>query len=385
MNMQITDTIRYIGVDDTDLDLFEGQYIVPEGVSYNSYIIDDEQPCIMDTVDERKSEEWLAKIDIVPTYLVMLHCEPDHSGNAAHLLAQFPGMTLVCSAKALQFFTQLFPGMDLDGRVKIVKEGDELCLGKHTLHFIAAPMVHWPEVMMAYESTDKVLFAADGFGKFGALCNETDDWACEARRYYFNICGKYGAQVQSVLKKAANLDIRHICPLHGPVLSDNLGYYVGLYDTWSSYRPETQGVFIAHCSLHGNTSQAAELLAEELRALGVKVALNDLTRDDYAEGIEDAFRYPVMVLCSPTYDGGIMPVMANFIHLLAAKTYQKRTVALVENGTWAPQAGKLMRAELEKMKEVEVLEPVVSLRSSVSAENKAAIKSLAQVLSEKIK
>jgi flavorubredoxin len=384
--MKVTEesSIYYIGVDDLDIDFFEGQYTVPEGMAYNSYVIVDEKIAIMDTVDERKSAEWQQNLEAVlagrtPDYLVVQHVEPDHSANMMWLLEKYPSCTLVCSAKARTFVDQFYPS-GVKNAVQVVKEGDALSLGSHTLHFYTAPMVHWPEVIVTYEESEKVLFAADGFGKFGALCNETDDWACEARRYYFNICGKYGASVQGLLKKAATLDIQTICPLHGPILKENLGYYIGLYDTWSKYEPETQGVFIAYCSLHGNTKQAALALAAELEAAGQKVTASDLVRTDMAECIEDAFRYDRMVLAAPTYDGAVMPVMEDFLSHLAVKTYRNRTVALVENGTWAPQAAKVMRAKLEQMKDITIVEPVVSIRSAVKPEDLAQLKELAGVL-----
>jgi flavorubredoxin len=338
----------------------------------------------MDTVDERKSAEWQANLEKAlqgrtPDYLVVQHMEPDHSANMMWLLEKYPSCTLVCSAKARSFVDQFYPA-GVKNAVRVVKEGDTLALGTHTLHFYAAPMVHWPEVIVTYEESEKVLFAADGFGKFGALCNETDDWACEARRYYFNICGKYGVNVQGLLKKAATLDIQTICPLHGPILKENLGYYIGLYDTWSKYEPETKGVFIAYCSLHGNTKQAAEQLAEYLTAKGEKVTISDLVRTDIAECVEDAFRYDRMVLAAPTYDGTVMPAMEDFLSHLAIKTYRKRTVGLIENGTWAPQAAKVMRAKLEQMKDITIVEPVVSIRSAVKAEDAEALQQLSDAL-----
>jgi flavorubredoxin len=384
--MKVTEesSIYYIGVDDLDIDFFEGQYIVPEGMSYNSYVIMDEKIAVMDTVDERKSAEWQKNLETVlagrtPDYLVVQHVEPDHSANAMWLLEKYPSCTLVCSAKARTFIDQFYPS-GVKNTVQVVKEGDALALGSHTLHFYTAPMVHWPEVIVTYEESEKVLFAADGFGKFGALCHETDDWACEARRYYFNICGKYGVNVQGLLKKAATLDIKTICPLHGPILKENLGYYIGLYDTWSKYEPETKGVFIAYCSLHGHTGEAALALARELEAAGEKVTTSDLVRSDIAECVEDAFRYDRMVLAAPTYDGGVMPAMEDFLSHLAVKTYRNRTVGLIENGTWAPQAAKVMRAKLELMKNITVVEPVVSIRSSVKSEDLEQIKELSSAL-----
>ena len=384
MKIRENSAIHYIGCDDTDLDLFENQYIVPEGMAYNSYLIEDEKIAVTDTVDARKSDEWRKNLQAAlngrqPDFLVVHHLEPDHSANISWVMDTFAGCRIVCSAKAAAFLPQFF-GTDYAGRVDIVKEGDTLSLGAHTLQFIMAPMIHWPEVMVSYEQTEKVLFAADAFGKFGALCNETDDWACEARRYYFNIVGKYGNPVQTLLKKAAALDIQTICPLHGPVLKENLGYYIGLYQTWSAYQPETKGVFIAYASLHGNTAQAAEELAAMLEAKGEKVAISDLSRADIAECVEDAFRYDRMVLCASSYDGGVMPLMRDFICHLADKTYQKRTVALVENGTWAPSAARTMRALLEPLKEVTILEQTVTIKTTLNDDSRAALKQLAAAL-----
>lgn len=384
MKIRENSAIHYIGCDDTDLDLFENQYIVPEGMAYNSYLIEDEKIAVTDTVDARKSDEWRKNLQAAlngrqPDFLVVHHLEPDHSANISWVMDTFAGCRIVCSAKAAAFLPQFF-GTDYAGRVDIVKEGDTLSLGAHTLQFIMAPMIHWPEVMVSYEQTEKVLFAADAFGKFGALCNETDDWACEARRYYFNIVGKYGNPVQTLLKKAAALDIQTICPLHGPVLKENLGYYIGLYQTWSAYQPETKGVFIAYASLHGNTAKAAEELAAMLEAKGEKVAISDLSRADIAECVEDAFRYDRMVLCASSYDGGVMPLMRDFICHLADKTYQKRTVALVENGTWAPSAARTMRALLEPLKEVTILEQTVTIKTTLNNDSRAALKQLSAAL-----
>ena len=384
MKIRENSAIHYIGCDDTDLDLFENQYIVPEGMAYNSYLIEDEKIAVTDTVDARKSDEWRKNLQAAlngrqPDYLVVHHLEPDHSANISWVMDTFAGCRIVCSAKAAAFLPQFF-GTDFAGRVDIVKEGDTLSLGAHTLQFIMAPMIHWPEVMVSYEQSEKVLFAADAFGKFGALCNETDDWACEARRYYFNIVGKYGNPVQTLLKKAAALDIQTICPLHGPILKENLGYYIGLYQTWSAYQPETKGVFIAYASLHGNTAQAAEELAAMLEAKGEKVAISDLSRADIAECVEDAFRYDRMVLCASSYDGGVMPLMRDFICHLADKTYQKRTVALVENGTWAPSAVRTMRALLEPLKDVTILEQTVTIKTTLNDDSRAALKQLSAAL-----
>ena len=350
----ISDTIKYIGVDDLDIDLFESQYVVPEGMSYNSYLIDDEKIAVLDTADARKGEEWKANLkaalgDRQPDYLVAHHMEPDHSALIAWMLEAYPGVQLVCSAQAVKMLANFFDGFDFTGRVITVKEGDTLALGKHTLQFIGAAMIHWPEVIMSYDSTDKVLFSADGFGKFGALVNETDDWACEARRYYFNICGKYGAQVQTLLKKAAALDIQTICPLHGPVLKgEALAEAVRLYDTWSKYEPESEGILIAYASIHGGTAKAAERLGEILRAKGApKVVVSDLSREDMAEVIEDAFRYPTVVVAASSYDAGVFPVMHDFLYHLQIKNYQKRKFGIIENGSWAPSAGKVMRGMIE--------------------------------------
>lgn len=379
--IEISENILYVGVNDRDIDLFEGQYVVPEGVSYNSYLIMDEKITLMDTVDARKSEEWLANIKVIlgtrqPDYLVVSHMEPDHAGSIAAAVEEFPDMQLVGNAKTFAFMGQFFD-MDIENRKKVVSEGDELSLGSHNLKFVMAPMVHWPEVMMSYESSEKILFSADGFGKFGAL-DADEDWACEARRYYFNIVGKYGAQVQTVLKKLSEVEVNAICPLHGPVLKENLDYYLGLYDTWSSYRPEDEGVLVAYASIYGNTAGAAKKIADMLKEKGVKkVAVTDLARDDMAEAIEDAFRYDKMVLACSTYDGGIFPCMEDFLSHLKGKNYQKRTVALIENGTWAPMAGKKMREVLEGMKEVKVLENVVTIRSAVKEETIAALNALA--------
>ncbi len=384
----IASGVKYIGVDDLDIDLFEGQYEVPLGVSYNSYLIDDEKVAIMDTVDATKAEEWAKNLEAAlggktPDYLIVQHLEPDHGGSVQYIMEKYPNMTAVCSQKAVAMFKRFFDA-DFSSRIQVVKEGETLSLGEHTLQFFMAPMVHWPEVMVTYEQTTKILFAADGFGKFGALCKEEEDtegWACEARRYYFNIVGKYGAMVQCLLKKAATLDIQQICPLHGPVLSENLGYYIGLYDTWSKYEPEDKGIFIAYCSLHGNTAQAALKLADIIREKSdVKVATSDIARDDLHEAVEDAFRYDRMVLCAPTYDGDIMPIMGDFINLLRIKTYQNRKVAFVENGTWAPAAGKKMREQMEAMKNITIVEPLVTIESTVKAKTIADLTVLAEAL-----
>ena len=383
----MSDTIKYIGVDDLDIDLFESQYVVPEGMSYNSYLIDDEKIAVMDTADRRKGEEWKANLkaalgDRQPDYLVAHHMEPDHSALIAWMLETYPGLQLVCSAQAVKMLANFFEGFNFEGRVMTVKEGDTLSLGKHELKFIGAPMVHWPEVIMSYDSTDKVLFSADGFGKFGALVNETDDWACEARRYYFNICGKYGIQVQNVLKKAATLDIQTICPLHGPVLKgEALAEAVKLYDTWSKYEPESEGILIAYASIHGGTAVAAERMAEILSKKGAKkVVVSDLSRSDMAEVIEDAFRYPTVVVAASSYDGGVFPVMHDFLYHLQIKNYQKRRFGIVENGSWAPSAGKVMRSMIEGLKDCEIVEPMVTIRSRMKAEDQALLEQLADSL-----
>ncbi len=383
----MSDTIKYIGVDDLDIDLFESQYVVPEGMSYNSYLIDDEKIAIMDTADRRKGEEWKANLkaalgDRQPDYLVAHHMEPDHSALIAWMLETYPGLQLVCSAQAAKMLSNFFEGFNFEGRVMTVKEGDTLSLGKHELKFITAAMVHWPEVIMSYDSTDKVLFSADGFGKFGALVNETDDWACEARRYYFNICGKYGIQVQNVLKKAATLDIQTICPLHGPVLKgEALAEAVKLYDTWSKYEPESEGILIAYASIHGGTAATAERLAEMLNKKGApKVVVSDLSRSDMAEVIEDAFRYPTVVVAASSYDGGVFPVMHDFLYHLQIKNYQKRRFGIIENGSWAPSAGKVMRSMIEGLKDCEIIEPMVTIRSRMKAADEAQLEQLAESL-----
>lgn len=381
----ISDTIKYVGANDHEIDLFESQYIVPNGVSYNSYIILDEKIAVMDTVDWRVTEKWFANVTKVldgknPEYLVISHLEPDHASNIANFVAKYPDVKLVGNAKTFAMLPQFFELDVKEEQKKVVAEGDKLSLGNHVLQFFMAPMVHWPEVMVTYEEKEKVLFSADGFGKFGALDVE-EDWACEARRYYFNIVGKYGQPVQTLLKKAAALDIQMICPLHGPILKENLGYYIGLYDTWSKYEAEDEGIFIAYASIHGNTKKVAEKLAEVLEELGApKVSIADLSRDDMAEAVEDAFRYDRLVLAAPTYDGGLFPAMDDFLHHLLAKSYQKRTVGLIENGSWGPMAAKKMREQLEEMKEITILEPVVTIKSTMKTENVEAIKQLASEL-----
>jgi flavorubredoxin len=383
--MNVTETIKYIGVDDTDIDLFESQYIVPNGISYNSYLIEDEKIAVMDTVDMRKSEEWWTKLTEAldgrkPDYLIVQHMEPDHAGNIAEAMAKFPEMKVVATARAISMMPQFFEGVDFEGRTIAVGENDTLSLGKHTLQFVMAPMVHWPEVMVTYDHLDKVVFSADGFGKFGALAHE-EDWACEARRYYFNICGKYGVQVQALLKKLAALDVACICPLHGPILKENLGYYIGLYDTWSKYEVETEGVLVAYASIHGGTAAAAHKMAEILREKGApKVAVADLSRDDMAEAVEDAFRMGHLVLAAASYDGNVFPPMHDFLHHLQMKGYQKRRVGIIENGSWAPCAGRVMKGMLEQMKDVEIVEPMVTIRSRMKSADIASLESLADAI-----
>jgi flavorubredoxin len=384
MKEKITESVFYVGVNDRNIDLFENQYIVPEGMAYNSYVIMDEKVAIMDMVDVKCSEEWLEKLsetlgDRTPDYLIMSHLEPDHSANLSDLLAKYPNLKVVSNAKLFSMIPNFFD-VDLTDRTLVVAEGDTLSLGQHTLQFIMAPMVHWPEVMVTYEQQDKILFSADAFGKFGAL-DADEDWACEARRYYFNIVGKYGAMVQTLLKKVSALDVEKICALHGPILTENLGYYIDKYNTWSSYTPEDEGVFIAYCSLHGNTEKAAKKLAEILESKGnVKVAISDLSREDMAECIEDAFRYDRLVLAAPTYDAGVMPVMADFISHLKAKAYQKRKVAFIENGSWAPMAGKVMKDAISTCKDIEIVDEVVTIKSGYKASYEAALESLAEKL-----
>lgn len=382
MNINISDAIKYIGVDDKDIDLFESQYIVPNGISYNSYVILDEKICVLDTVDKRKTDEWFANLENVldgktPDYLVINHLEPDHASNIKALADKYPDMKLVGNAKTFNMLPQFFD-IDLTDRTVTVKEGDTLSLGEHTLSFYMAPMVHWPEVMVTYESKEKVLFSADAFGKFGALDTE-EDWACEARRYYFNICGKYGVQVQALLKKAAKLDIEKICPLHGPILTENLGYYINLYDIWSKYEPEVDGIFIAYCSIHGNTEKAALKLYDILKEkTNKKIAISDLSRSDMAENIEDAFKYSTLVVAAPSYDGGVFPIMNDFLHHLKIKGYKNRKVAMIENGSWAPCAIKSIQPYFDEMKGIEVSDAKVTIRSTMTAENEAQLAALAE-------
>ena len=383
--MTITKDIRYIGVNDHQVDLFEGQYDVPNGMAYNSYVILDEKIAVMDTVDANFGEEWLGNLAAVlegrkPDYLVVQHMEPDHSANIDVFLKAYPEATVVASAKAFTMMNQFF-GTDYADRRVVVGEGDTLSLGKHILTFVTAPMVHWPEVIVTYDSYDKVLFSADGFGKFGALDVE-EDWACEARRYYIGIVGKYGTQVQALLKKAAGLDIAIICPLHGPVLTENLGYYINLYDIWSSYKIEKEGVVVAYTSIYGNTKKAAELVAQKLEAKGIKVALNDLARCDIHEAVEDAFKYSKLVLATSTYNGDIFPFMKEYIHHLTERNYQNRTVGLIENGSWAPQAAKVMKKMLEGSKNLTFTDTTVKIFSAMNEKNLEEIDALVEELSK---
>ncbi len=381
-NIKITEQIKYIGANDKTLDLFESQYKIPNGVSYNSYLILDEKIAVMDTVDTRATGEWLRRMNLElagrePDYLVVSHMEPDHAANIQLLSERFPQMKIVANAKTVPMMGQFFT-MDFADRVVTVAEGDTLELGKHTLQFFMAPMVHWPEVMVAYEQSEKILFSADGFGKFGSLDTE-EEWLGEARRYFINIVGKYGNPVQNLLKKAATLDIQMIAPLHGPILKEDLGYYIGKYLTWSSYEPEEEGILLAYASIHGNTRIAAEKMAGLLEEAGAKkVVLMDLARDDMAQAVANAFRFDKMVLASPTYDGGLFPCMEDFLHHLKAKSYQKRTVALIENGSWGPMAAKCMRGILGEMKDITVLDDVVTIKSSMKPENVAQMRELAE-------
>lgn len=388
MKPMITNDILYIGTDDTTIDLFESQYPVPEGVSYNSYLILDEKITVMDTVDARGTDAWLSNLKEglsgkSPDYLVISHLEPDHAANIGTLAEMYPDMKLIGNAKTFSMLPQFFH-KDFADRQVVVKEGDTVSLGRHTLQFFMAPMVHWPEVMVTYEQSKKILFSADGFGKFGALCNDDpEDWACEARRYYFNIVGKYGIQVQALLKKAAALDISMICPLHGPVLKENLGYYIGLYDTWSSYKAEKSGVVIAYASIHGNTAKAAKKLAEMVEAKGERAELCDVSRTMVSELIESAFEYDRMILAAATYDGGVFSPMEDFIHHLQAKGFQNRKIGLMENGSWGPLAAKKMREMLTTMKDITIVDPVVTIKSSMSEENLPQMEALATAICEK--
>lgn len=379
---KVTDSIKYIGVNDKDLDLFESQYIIPNGISYNSYIIKDEKIVVMDTVDKRKQEEWWNNLEKEldgkqVDYLVVSHLEPDHSSSIKMLTEKYPNMKIVGNALTFKMLPQFFE-IDLTNKQVLVKEGDTLNIGKHILKFYMAPMVHWPEVMVTYEETEKILFTADAFGKFGSL-DTKEDWTCEARRYYFNIVGKYGMQVQALLKKLANLSIETICPLHGPILKDNLSYYINKYDIWSSYKPEDEGILIAYNSIHGNTKKAVERLEEILIKAGAKkVITSDLAREDMAEVIEDAFRYDKMILACPTYDAGLFPYMEKFLRHLKHKNYQNRTVAIIENGSWAPAAAKNMKELLEQMKEIKIIEPIIHIKTTMSKENEEEMEKLAQ-------
>lgn len=380
----VTDSIFYVGVNDHEIDLFEGQYIVPNGMAYNSYVIMDDKIAVMDTVDINFAQEWLGNIaevlgDRKPDYLVIQHMEPDHSASIAEFLKVYPDTVVVGNAKTFVMMQQFF-GEEIAPNREVVANKGTLELGTHTLTFVFAPMVHWPEVMVTYDAADKVLFSADGFGKFGAL-DADEDWACEARRYYIGIVGKYGAQVQALLKVAATLDIQKICPLHGPILTENLGYYIEKYDIWSSYGVESEGVMIAYASVYGNTKKAAEMLAEQLKAKGCpKVVLTDLARSDMAENIEDAFRYGKLVLASVTYNGGIFPFMQTFVHGLLERGYQKRTMGIIENGTWAPTAGRIIKGLFEKSKEITWLDTTVTIKSAVNAANEAQIAAMAEEL-----
>ena len=386
-NKYISDSIQYIGVDDPELPLFESQYMLENGMAYNSYLIRDEKIAVMDAVDARKIDEWMARLcdalaGRTPDYLVVLHVEPDHSAGVKRFLDTYPEAKVVGNAKTFTFLSQFFPDFDFGERKVVVKEADTLCLGNHTLRFIIVPMVHWPETMVAYDASDRVLFSADAFGKFGVYDADADDWTCEARRYYFNIVGKYGAPVQVLLKKIADLDIRVIAPLHGPVLSENLQFYIDKYHTWSSYEPEDKGVFIAVASIHGHTLEAAEMMAEKLRARGVKVAMSDLSREDIAEAVEDAFRYDRLLLAAASYDGGVFTPMEFFLSRLKHKNYQKRRVAILENGTWAPTAAKTIKKTISEMSNVTLVEPVVTIRSAYKPADDAAFCALCDALCE---
>ncbi len=381
--INITEQIKYIGVDDKTIDLFEGQYVVPNGISYNSYLIKDEKNVIMDTVDKRATEEWFKNLEKElenekPDYIVVSHMEPDHAANIQKLTEKYPDIKIIGNEKTFTFIQQFFDIQKLEERKIVVKEGDTISTGKHTLQFFMAPMVHWPEVMVTYEQTEKILFTADGFGKFGTLDTD-EEWTCEARRYYFNIVGKYGVQVQQLLKKATNLDIKIICPLHGPILKDNLSFYVQKYDIWSKYEPEDEGVLIAYASIYGHTKEAAEEMVSILKEKGVeKIAITDLARDDMAEAIEDAFRYDKMILAASSYNMGVFPFMEQFLHHLQGKNFQNRKVGIIENGTWAPSAGRCMREILEKMKNIGICPTVVTIRSKMNEQNKKEMQQLAE-------
>ncbi len=384
-DVEISKDIIYIGADDKTIDLFESQYIVPNGVSYNSYLIKDEKNVIMDTIDRRKTDEWIENLEKAlagkkPDYLVVSHLEPDHAYNIELVTNKYPEMKLIGNAKTFSMLPQFFNIENLEDRIVIVKEGEEICFGKHTLQFFMAPMVHWPEVMVSYEKNEKILFSADGFGKFGAL--DTDEpWDCEARRYYFNIVGKYGAQVQMLLKKAAGLDIKMICPLHGPILKENLSHYIEKYDIWSSYKSEDDGVFIAYASIHGNTEKVAQEMKKILEDKGAKkVSIADLSRDDIAEAIEDAFRYDKIVLAAASYDASVFPPMHNFLNKLLEKNYQNRKIAIIENGSWAPSAARCMKEIVSKMKNINLCENIVTIKSTMKSENIPQLESLAEEL-----
>ena len=382
---KVTDNVTYVGVQDRDIDLFESQYDVPNGMAYNSYIIFDEKIAVMDSVDARKTDEWLENVaealgDKKPDYLVIDHVEPDHSGSIMALVEKYPDIKLVGNAKTFQLLGQFFDGVSFDDKSVVVKEGDELSLGSHTFTFIMAAMVHWPEVMVTFEKSEGILFAADAFGKFGTIDTD-EDWACEARRYYFNIVGKYGMQVQALLKKASALDIKMILSLHGPLLTENLEYYIDKYNTWSSYTPEDKGITIACASIHGNTLKAAEELAEMLKAKGApKVSVFDLSRDDIAEAVEDAFRYDRLVLMASSYDAGVFPPMEYLLLKLKAKTYRNRTVAIVENGSWAPSAGRVIKSYIDELKGITLIEPVITIKSSLNADTRDQLSDLADKL-----
>ena len=383
-NTKLTDAIYYIGADDKTLDLFEGQYIVPNGMAYNSYLIKDDKIAVIDTIDIRGTQTWFDNLERhlegkIPDYLIVLHMEPDHAANIEAFLNKYPTTKVVANNKTFVMIGQFFEHLNLQDRMIVVNEGDTLNLGKHTLHFIFAPMIHWPEVMMAYEDKEKILFSADAFGKFGSLDTD-EDWTCEARRYYFNIVGKYGAQVQNLLKKAATLNIQKIFPLHGPMLTDNLSYYIGKYNIWSAYEPEDKGVLIAFTSIYGHTKQAAFKLKEMLEAKNIKVAITDLARDDMAEALEDAFRYDRMILASPTYDTGIFPAMENFILHLKGKNYQNRTVGFIENGSWAPMSGKKMRTQMQTCKNIRFLNTMLSIKSALKDADIAVLQAMADEL-----
>lgn len=386
-DVKISDSIKYIGVDDKTIDLFESQYVVPNGISYNSYLIKDEKNVVMDTVDKRATDEWVKNLEDaldgeVVDYLIVSHMEPDHAYNIELLSKKYPEMKIIGNDKTFAYMKQFFNIDNLETRQVIVKEGDTLEVGNHTLKFIMAPMVHWPEVMVTYEQSEKILFTADGFGKFGALDTD-EDWTCEARRYYFNIVGKYGAQVQMLLKKAAGLDIKMICPLHGPILKENLEYYIGKYDMWSSYKPEDDGVFIAYASIHGNTADAAREMVKLLEENGAKkVAISDLTRDDMAEAIEDAFRYDKIILAASSYNAEVFPPMEQFLNHLRSKNYQNRKIAIIENGTWAPSAARTMKEIVSKMKNITICEPTVTIMSKMNEESRAKMEELAKNILE---